>query len=530
MKTMIKQIPLYIRTLMYLKPRQITSRIIKLLNKPFRKNITYYLGLDFRKADNLEFSSDIMTFSECKGKTFRLINIEKQYDKIDWNDISNGKLWCYNLNYFEYLDKMSEEDGLSLIRQFINDIEDIEIGMEPYPISLRGLCWIRFFASKSIKDKYADKVLYAQYRMLADNFETHLMGNHLLENAFSLFVAAIYFDDACFYRKAEKYLIAELEEEILPDGGHFELSPMYHQIILWRLLDCINITLNNKRSFNKLLDLFIKKAEIMTKWLMEMTFENGRIPLFNDCAEKIAPDSQELFSYAARLGLAIMPSSSPAVFLKDSGYVKFRNDIFELAADFGKIGPDYIPGHGHCDIFNFELYCEKSPLIVDTGTCTYSIGEERNRIRSTSSHNTVTVGELEQSEVWSAFRVAARAKVFDVSFDNFSISGGHDGYKKKLGATHSRKIVFDEKRIQIFDDLSGNYSAKAFFHFFPETEVYVEGSCLLLNGKVRLNFSSSDFEINKYFYSPEFNVRRESYVVSVKFSRQLKTDIIYENS
>ena len=33
---------------------------------------------------------------------------------------------------------------------------------------------------------------------------------------------------------------------ILDDGGHFELSVMYHKIILERLLDCINLLSHNK--------------------------------------------------------------------------------------------------------------------------------------------------------------------------------------------------------------------------------------------------------------------------------------------
>ena len=83
--------------------------------------------------------------------------------------------------------------------------------------------------------------LYAQYMRLLDNIEYHLMGNHLLENGFSLLFGGVYFGDARFCRKAEEILREELAEQILPDGGHYERSPMYHQIILGRVLDCINL-------------------------------------------------------------------------------------------------------------------------------------------------------------------------------------------------------------------------------------------------------------------------------------------------
>ena len=43
-------------------------------------------------------------------------------------------------------------------------------------------------------------------------------------------------------RKAARLLKRELKREILRDGAHYEQSPMYHCILLDRLLDCINYT------------------------------------------------------------------------------------------------------------------------------------------------------------------------------------------------------------------------------------------------------------------------------------------------
>ena len=68
-----------------------------------------------------------------------------------------------------------------------------------------------------------------------------MLGNHLLENAFSLLFGAYYFQDEKLYTKSYDLLISELNEQVLKDGAHFELSPMYHQIILSRLLDSIQL-------------------------------------------------------------------------------------------------------------------------------------------------------------------------------------------------------------------------------------------------------------------------------------------------
>ena len=49
----------------------------------------------------------------------------------------------------------------------------------------------------------------------------------------------------------EKNLLEQLDEQILDDGAHCELSPMYHNIIVSDLLDLVqinNLSARRKRS------------------------------------------------------------------------------------------------------------------------------------------------------------------------------------------------------------------------------------------------------------------------------------------
>ena len=66
------------------------------------------------------------------------------------------------------------------------------------------------------------------------------MANHLLENAFALYIGGLITDQKEITQKGKKLLIRELKEQILNDGMHYERSPMYHLIILERLLDALN--------------------------------------------------------------------------------------------------------------------------------------------------------------------------------------------------------------------------------------------------------------------------------------------------
>lgn len=293
---------LLFNTVKYLKLKQIYFRLYYFTRARYRKVSGFkYEFLKGSNSTTLKLSTSIENkYSNVKNNKFSFLNLSKKFDNdIDWNYDKYGKLWTYNLTYFEYL---KEKEDIQLIYDFCEKIEDIQDGLEPFPISLRGLSWIKYLTYHNIKDKKIDDSLYAQYYILLDNLEYHLLGNHLLENGFSLLFGAYYFRDERLYKKAVEILRVELEEQILDDGGHFELSPMYHQIMLFRVLDCINLVQNNNYKNQELLELLIDKAKLMLSWLKNISYENGDIPLLNDSANCIAPTSNELFKYANTSG------------------------------------------------------------------------------------------------------------------------------------------------------------------------------------------------------------------------------------
>ena len=152
-----------------------------------------------------------------------------------------------------------------------------------------------------------------------------------------------FFKDEKLYLKAKEILYAELDEQILNDGAHFELSPMYHQVIFSRVLDSIHLINLNKTWKKDKLKLFLKKkANLMYSWLDNITYENGDIPMVNDSTYDIAPNSMSLFKNANLLGI-----KNINIPLSDSGYRKIKFKKNELFIDVGNIGPDYQTGHSH---------------------------------------------------------------------------------------------------------------------------------------------------------------------------------------
>lgn len=514
----------YIRlfnTIKYLKFTQIYFRLFYFARARFRKisRFKYEFINEPQNVRPVKLADSCEYYSSYKDGVFHMLNLSKNFTgAIDWNFSEYGKLWTYNLTYFEYL-KVKED--VNLIYDFIKNIESVKDGLEPFPISLRGINWIKFLARYEIKNKKIDDSLYAQYYILLDNVEYHLLGNHLLENGFSLLFGAYYFQDEVLYKKAKEILTKELNEQILDDGAHFELSPMYHQLMLFRVLDCINLVIGNlllvisEEEQLKLKELLISKAQVMLQWLNHISYQNGEIPLLNDSANKIAPTTEQLNEYAKRL--QINQSLITNYQLQSSGYRKIKRENYECIVDVGEVGASYIPGHAHADTFNFELYIKNKPFVVDTGLSTYNIGKQRDFERSTKAHNTVEINETSSSEVWGGFRVGNRANIVNVVRNIDHIKATHDGYMKKFGILHTRTWVFEENKIIISDSLSKECNAIARLHFHPDiSEEEIVNKLIIENGELK---------IKEYGYSSEFNKSTKSLVAEILFEKELKVEI-----
>ncbi len=544
----MKKFILLFNTVKYLKSIQIYYRLYYFARRRIRNlyGFHYPLAVASNSAE-LRLEPSIASYRSVANRTFSFLNLSHTFDnEIDWNYSEYGKLWTYNLTYFDFLqqEEMSKEKGLELIYDFIEQSSSHKDALEPFPVSLRGINWVKFLTNHAIKDQKIDDSLYAQYKILMNNLEYHLLGNHLLENGFSLLFGAYYFQDEELYDKAKEILVAELDEQILDDGAHFELSPMYHQIMLFRVLDCINLVTGipqghflvghsllviGEEQENELESLLIQKTEQMLSWLNIMTFENGDIPLLNDSANGIAPTTEQLNAYAKELQITNHESRITNHELRQSGYRKITKPNYEMIVDIGSIGPEYQPGHAHSDTFNFELYITpatihqqlstKIPFIIDTGLSTYETNKRRTQERSTASHNTVELDGLDQSEVWGGFRVADRAYVISLEEDDDRIKVVHDGYEKRLGALHQREFLFQENSIEIIDTILSDkeHDAVARFHFHPDvTEEMIHERIQIKNYKLK---------IKNYMYTSEFNRLIEAKMLEITFKNRLECEI-----
>ncbi len=521
---MLKKLSRYYHTLKHLKPIQIRYQVwYRLRNRFFP--IKYPEEVKPSTFQKLKLAPFPDQYTHYLGDNhFQFLNLDQTFkEEINWNYVGHGKLWVYHLNYFDYLHQpeMDWETGEELIESFLQDLQNRPEGLEPYPVSLRTINWIKFLSKH---DRYPQEIvdsLYAQYQVLTKKLEYHLLGNHLLENGFSLLFGAIFFQDEKLNRLTRKILKSELEEQVLEDGAHFELSPMYHLILLQRALDGYNLLINNKHELQVVEEQLKEAIQEMVNWLHTIMFSNGDIPMLNDSTGGQALEPKVILNYAEQLGF--LPEK---VHLKESGFRKFVAGNFEVVADIGQVGPTYQPAHAHSDTLSFVLYHQGKPVIVDRGISTYEKNQIREDERGTASHNTVMINSKEQTDVWGGFRVGRRAKPFILEESELMLMASHTGYDR-MGIGHIREWQVQENKIQIIDRIEGDKAeGLAFLHLHPDIEPeQTEEGIFRLNNHI-LSFDNFKYvRKEKYAFCLGFNKKVIAYKIRIEFKGVLKTTI-----
>ncbi len=501
----MKQLGLYARTLAYLRPSQVAYFLQRRILPQFG---SVAITADARRRSSVSMFPGI-SVSKSTGDDSHFCFLRQSKDipsqNADWACKGMPKLWRYNLHYFDYLHDpaRSLENKSLLITDWIErNPPDTEDAWEPYTVSLRIVNWIKFFLLQNGTDFDPGGVqrpkiewqesLYQQASWLEHNIEYHILANHYLKNGVALFFAGVYLegvDADRWLQKGLQILRDELKEQFLSDGGHFERSPMYHSICLVDYLDVLNLAQKSQAAVSgDLADEFRDKVVRALDFLNGICLPDGDIPLFNDSAFGIAPTPRQIFDYAERVIGYKPPSQSRELAVNtfpSSGYYVCRKADDMIIIDDGPIGPDYQPGHAHCDTLSYELALDGRRVIVDSGVFDYEPSQERAYARSTRAHNTVMVDGAEQSEIWGMFRVARRAKpirahINKAGDDSVLFEGAHDGYRRLKGKPiHKRRISYDGHRNWVVTDElegSGIHRMESFVHIAPDCALVESGS------------------------------------------------------
>lgn len=535
---------LYWATLRDLKPVQIYGRVWRRLHQSRLRDAP---PPECRKRRGTWVSPAMREPSLLGSDTFCFLSETRTLGDWGWDSPSVARLWRYNLHYFDDLNADSAADRSSwhhgLIRRWISDNPvGIGTGWEPYPMSLRIVNWVKWILARNIPSEAMIESLAVQARSLASQMEWHLLGNHLLANAKAMVFAGCMFEGPeaeSWLNLGTRVLTREIGEQVLTDGGHFELSPMYHAIVLEDLLDVLNCV----RAFpdaplrpSHCLDVLPDVIDRMRRWLAVMCHPDGEISFFNDAAFGVTPCPKSLQNYAEVLGLGTQPVvSGGVVHLAASGYVRVSIGDCIAILDVGRVGPHHLPAHAHADTLSFELSIRGRRVLVNSGTSLYAAGQRRQSQRATRAHNTVSVDGRDSSEVWSSFRVGRKAVPLQVTIndapDCIEIACAHDGYRRlRQPVTHARSWKFRPRLLSVVDAVGDAGRAVSHWHWHPECRVIPTTPCgsglesfeatLGLPGAV-VSFQAKDVtgEVLEGTWHPRFGVTVPATMFDCRFHR-----------
>lgn len=352
--------------------------------------------------------------------------------------------------------------------------------------------------------------------------------NHRIAEAMGGFVIATVLPTAPRAREiapgARQVLEQEAVLQILSDGAPAEQSPTYGAFTVEMLLVADAVA----SAFGDPLGPLVKqRVAAFAEFIGVLGTADGRVPNIGDDDEGRVLSLSHAREYcypcsvaravAGHFGIkpqlagsidapelrdALFPVTLPAASCPDGlrsfgdgGYTVIREARagrkLHLVVDHGQLGYLTIAAHGHADANAIVLSLDDSPVLVDPGTYLYhSGGAWRDWFRGTGAHNTLRLGGVDQSVIAGAFNWAHKAQaVLDgvTEGPDWSIASHHDGYLKRFGVEHHRRMAATSSGLAIEDRLvgagAGQLMAEVVFQFAPGLEIQCEGRRVLARRK-----------------------------------------------
>ena len=479
MRSLTGKLSIYLHTLKRLRARQIYGQLAHRLGKGqraprvFPSPLTDLLtGLYMSELDSSSLYLGRFDVPSLLQGQLTLLHQQTEIPWGNWHCEGFSPLFNYNLHYFEYLlplavqyTQTGDQACLDLIERLVEDWtqtciapvladsarripSELSDAWAAYTISLRVLNWL--ICMELLADKLSEasktnikQTVALQMAYLKNNLETRTLANHYFENLKTIVLVALLQGDQATERHFLPKLLAEVAQQVLPDGRHYERSPMYHKIILEGLLRLAYVLKARKHPALSDVLPFIKQM-VDALWFVEG--QQNRTPLFNDAGDNVAKPAAALLD-AAKAHFGIMPA--PVEQTQGPGYYRLLGlgGRLALLMDIDDMGPSYQLGHAHCDCLSFELTLDGTALFVNSGTGLYQ-GDLRGYFRSTQAHNTAMLGEMQQAQCWGEHRVARGYSDLSATRDNHILVGT---YKTWQGATHTRQLTLRDAVLEVKD-------------------------------------------------------------------------------
>lgn len=465
---------------------------------------------------------------------------------------SKTPLWRENYVYLEFLLPYLQNGPIEKNREFIErqiglfwQLDAHHRNWSLYGVSRRVLLYGRLTSQVHLFSTEFQQTFWAQFYQdacyVAAFPETDIRGNHLVKDLKALLATSLIFRRLPSTRKQagrwlfslNKHLPETFASQVLPDGFHYERTPMYHAWVLEDLLDCLHWLKSEHIEFP--VASLRNTGKRMRDALIAIRHSSGQLPLFGDTSLPQTPEPDSLLAYAE----TVLEESNPdpgtdlLAHLPDAGFTVFRHPRPDasLIVDCGDFGPRRLPAHSHADIGSFELHVQNQPILVDSGISDYAPGAERDYFRSSAAHNTIWVPGADQAELWGSFRVAEYP-----AFETCEVQADGSGAKVELAYEnynhayrHQRSIFSVGGRFWVVQDWLTHLSPAdrecySLLHIHPDCsmqyndEIFTVDDALLIMpfGMRELHWSGeSPWRDHPNLYSAGFSLARPGQLIAL---------------
>ena len=506
----------YLNTLKYLKSRQIfylfLRRILRI--KKISHNSIRDLSLS---VSELNSSNKIKSFL-IEGINYSYpennIKINNKFYKLYKENKFRNELdeYCfYSLPFLrdKIKDLNKKASKTAVIKKIIETTKDISLANDPWPSSKRLINLVTCLVENQIYDNEIISFISHEVKRISKGLEYDLDGNHLLTNFCAIVYSLSYLADKKNCNKYLSLLLHELQEQILPDGSHYELSPIYHSALIIEIGNLYLILKENKEiseinvtSLKSFLDRLIFSYK-------NLCFESGKPVNFNDSNDESNLCRKQLEEFVKINNLKEDTDNLKQKI--SNNFIFERRSNYELCIKSSAISSDYIPGHSKSDLASFELAVKGFRIIRNIGTSTYHDLERRDFERSSKASNTIAYNGKSSTEVWDKFRVARRPS--EVTWEENSSKNNKEyeidyNFLGSKQIQHKRKFVCFENKILIEDFIISEEERKL------ESFLHVEGDVNILDNKtVILSNRNLERDVKVVVNEGKFNIKNSSMAI-----------------
>jgi len=344
-----------------------------------------------------------------------------------------------------------------------------------------------------------------KYEVTSNHFLSNIVGLYAVGEAFASLPAGRAWIDQC-----REWIETEMRVQVLEDGADYESSVPYHRLVAELFLGAARLGDITKAPFSaSYLDrlrqmIEFHEAVLRPDGMMPQVgdADDGRLHIFSEYGSWRPQDGRHLLGPAGAMfgrpewiaaggdvaaweaawwGFSpdTLPAAGPladrAQLFPHAGLAVTRRSGHYLLVTNARVGTNGFGNHKHNDLLSFEYHSHGVPLIVDPGSYLYtSDPDARNLFRSTRSHNTLSIDDIEQNDIrldylFRMFETSAVEHLrFDASNPLVIYEGRHTGYQRLSSpVTHQRLFEFDSpsSAFRITDTLTGSGSHRVAWHF-----------------------------------------------------------------